>query len=291
MPTCAAIPEDAARLACYDAQPVVPLVQGSPLTRLWDLEADPDFDVNVLRPHKPNYMMPVTWMAHPDARITPNGSDLKTLDSVEAKYQLSFKFRLSRDLLGNGDLWFGYTQQSFWQVYNKAASAPFRETNYEPELMFAWRTRLHLGEMKVPLVGISLNHQSNGRSEPQSRSWNRLILLAGAENERTVLSARLWHRFRESAADDDNPGVEDFIGRGEVFIAHKLGQSVYHLNLRHSLRTGQEGRGSATLGWTYPLGSGVKGYVQVFHGYGESLLDYNVKDTRVGLGFLLSDWM
>jgi len=35
----------------------------------------------------------------------------------------------------------------------------------------------------------------------------------------------------------------------------------------------------------------VKGYVQVFSGYGQSLIDYNRYTNGVGIGFALSDWI
>jgi phospholipase A1 len=34
----------------------------------------------------------------------------------------------------------------------------------------------------------------------------------------------------------------------------------------------------------------VRGYVQVFSGYGESMVDYNWKQTTVGAGISLADW-
>jgi len=49
--------------------------------------------------------------------------------------------KLGDDLAGrNGDLWFGYTQVSYWQLFNSEISAPFRETNYEPEVYVSFLT-------------------------------------------------------------------------------------------------------------------------------------------------------
>ena len=43
--------------------------------------------------------------------------------------------------------------------------------------------------------------------------------------------------------------------------------------------------------WTHPVfpsrPDGLRWYVQVFHGYGETLLDYNHSQTSIGLGFTL----
>ncbi|MEC9082259.1 MAG: phospholipase A, partial [Pseudomonadota bacterium] len=91
--------------------------------------------------HQPNYILPITWVDDPNA--LPSSPRLGAIDydynleNEEAKYQISFKVPLLTGIFDDRTtFWFGYTQKSFWQVYNQDESAPFRETNYEPELFF-----------------------------------------------------------------------------------------------------------------------------------------------------------
>ena len=48
--------------------------------------------------------------------------------------------------------------------------------------------------------------------------------------------------------------------------------------------------GALQAEWSFPLLKWVGGYVQYFVGYGESLLDYNHRVNRIGIGFILVDW-
>ena len=57
------------------------------------------------------------------------------------KFQLSLAFPLWRGILGdNSLLGASYTQKSWWQLSNSKESAPFRETNYEPQLFLGFAT-------------------------------------------------------------------------------------------------------------------------------------------------------
>ena len=73
--------------------------------------------------------------------------------------------KLWQDILGtNMDLWAAYTQLSLWQFYNTEFSSPFRETNYEPEILLNYRTDTDIfGLMRSRFIQVGLNHQSNGR--------------------------------------------------------------------------------------------------------------------------------
>ena len=52
-----------------------------------------------------------------------------------------------------------------------------------------------------------------------------------------------------------------------------------------------ENKGAVELNWSFPLAGQIKGVIQCFYGYGETLLDYNEIDQRIGFGFLLADWL
>jgi len=62
------------------------------------------------------------------------------------------------------------------------------------------------------LLGLSLNHQSNGRSDPLSRSWNRVIAIAGFEHDDRTVMLRPWWRIQEAPANDDNRDIETSSG-------------------------------------------------------------------------------
>jgi phospholipase A1 len=316
---CVAIVDNDARLSCYDrlhrrpaqpaavsaaptspipptsAAPALSARQASTLASRWDLDAaqGPSF---APRAYKPTYLLPATWTDHINrspSSPAPGHTELveQNLKAVEAKYQISLKARFSQDLAGSGlSLWGGYTQSSRWQVYNGAASRPFRETNYEPELMLVWPLKLPLFGWDLRLASLSLNHQSNGRALPLSRSWNRVIATLAAERGDWVAEFRPWVRITESHTDDDNPDIEDHVGRAELRLGRYTRDHALTLQLRHSLRSGSRSRGSAQLEWVFPLSEALHGYLQVFSGQGESLVDYNVRQTKLGLGITIAGW-
>ena len=310
---CVTLPRDADRLACYDQvhgrvvpaatqAPAPPAKRAAPRSALstrWDLD-NADGAMFSPRAYRPVYILPATWTDRVNRRPTsptPGNSVGNDLELVvpETKYQISLKAKLGDQLLGTPvSLWGGYTQSSRWQVYNGAASRPFRETNYEPELMLVWPLQTKLLGWQIRMASVSLTHQSNGRSLPLSRSWNRVIGTVALERDGWVAELRPWLRIRETPADDDNPDIEDHIGRGELLLGRfwtsAWGDQALTLQLRHSLRGGQRSRGSAQLDWVFPLKSALHGYVQVFSGYGESLIDYNQAQTKVGIGVTIAGW-
>ncbi len=261
----------------------------------WELSPESKLGTFNIRGYKPVYVMPVFATSNQNEQpSSPNPVDNAQsgkLDNVEAKFQLSLKAKVWQGVFGDtGDLWVGYTQSSRWQVYNSEMSRPFRETNYEPEAMLVFNTHYNIFGWEGRLLDIGVNHQSNGRSDPLSRSWNRVIADVGLERDGWTVSLRPWWRIPESGRTDDNPDISDYMGRGEVQIVHEWRGQEFGMLLRHSMRGGDRSHGAARFSWSFPVAGNLRGYVEAFKGYGESLIDYNHNATYLGVGISLLDW-
>ena len=279
-----------------DADLIANAGRGSLLDSRWELAKDSKLGVFQLRGYKPLYLLPAFWTSRVnETPSSPNPDNTVTepqaLQDIEAKFQLSFKTKFAENVFGdNGDIWGAYTQSSRWQVYNGEESRPFRETNYEPEVMLVFRNNYSIAGWKGRMAGIGINHQSNGRGDPLSRSWNRVVFSFGLDRDNWALVLRPWYRVKESARDDNNPDIEDYIGRGDALLVYNRNGHELSLAARHSLRGGDRAHGSLQFDWGFPINNLLRGHVQVFDGYGESMIDYNHKATYVGIGFALLEW-
>ena len=314
---CHAIPNDAQRLACYDAAtarpttapreaaPLTPIPAGpasapeqparptSMLDESWGF--DPASPRYVIGFHRPNYLLPVRYTSDVNNRpftplFTAAGVPPQDLDDIEAKFQLSFKARVWTTDDRRWGVWGAYTQQSHWQVYHsdEQVSKPFRETNYMPELFLSFRPGIELpGGFNWRLINAGYVHQSNGRSDPLSRSWDRLFAELGVDRDNLALSLRGWFRLKEDSRTDDNPDITDYYGYAELSGLYRWRDHSFLLSGRGNWNTG---KGAIHAAWTSPRLLGLfRGYVQFTSGYGESMIDYNHKQTTIGAGIALSD--
>lgn len=260
------------------------------------LESVADANPYTIVPYKPNYIV----MTYND-KVNEEPYNLtndEEVDRVEAKFQVSLKIPLVKNLFGTDTaLTAAYTQQSWWQVYNSDISAPFRETNYEPEIWIDWwGLEYELFGFRGRNLRFAFNHQSNGRGGDLSRSWNRVYLSTVLEAENLVVVPRVWYRIPEDDKDypgdpsgDDNPDIEKYLGYGDITAAYKFNQHTFSMLLRNNLRS--DNKGGVQLDWSFPLTDNLRGYVQYFNGYGESLIDYDAYTQRIGLGVQLTDWL
>ncbi len=240
----------------------------------------------LLHPYDPNYII-YTNTTHINKAAAGIYGQSKNFATDEAKFQLSLSFPVWRAIVSdNSLLGASYTQQSWWQITNTAESSPFRETNYQPQFFLAWLTDYSFAGWVVREIELGLNHQSNGRAEPASRSWNRAYARLMAQRGNWQVDLKPWVRFTEQADKDDNPDIIKYMGHYRLKAGYAWGDSVLSLECRYNWNSGY---GAAEIGWSYPVTRHVRFYAQLFSGYGESLIDYNFRQTRAGLGIMLND--
>ncbi|WP_062374289.1 phospholipase A [Halomonas sp. KX33721] len=253
--------------------------------RQWEQESSRNpFSITT---HRTNYLFPVSYNTNQDANNFREVTDASGPNNNEVKFQFSAKFNLAEDIFGNvGDVYFAYTQRSWWQAYNTDASSPFRETNYEPEVFIdfdnAWSA---LGWVNTR-NRIAFNHQSNGRSDPLSRSWNRVYLESTLQRGDWALTLAPHWRVPESDGDDNNPDIERFVGYGDIRLAKRLQNNhEFAGQLRGNPSTGNYG---TQVDYSWPAFNSVRAHVQYYYGYGESMIDYDNRVHRLSLGFSLN---
>jgi len=242
--------------------------------------------------HKPTYILiaAYNWSGINEEPFIAAGEDASFKDT-EAKFQVSLKFPLVEDLFGNnGDIYAGYTNRSFWQVYDSTDSSPFRETNHEPELWFSWNTRWRFLGVTNRAVRAGYVHQSNGRAGTLSRSWNRLFAEFIFEKGKYSGSFKPWWRIPEDRDRDDNPDINDYLGYFEFLNVYTKRKHSFSLMVRNNLRS-SDNRSAVQMEWNFPLLKYLDGYIQWFNGYGESLIDYNRHVNSFGIGVSLTDWL
>jgi len=267
------------------------------LAARWELEDSLSNGNFLLTSYKPVYVLPGVWSSSPNGRpyrsdrSAPPDPEPIPLNAVECKFQFSFKTKVVQGLFKNrGDIWVAYTQSSRWQVYNRGLSRPFRETNFEPEVILVIPMNFRIFGLRVRMLSAGLDHQSNGSTDPYSRSWNRVIGQVGLERGRCTVLLRPWWRFPEGRLDD-NPGITGLVGNGELIFIYQHRSHVISAQVRSALVDAPLKGGSVQGDWSFTISGHLKAHLQIFHGRGENLLDYDHKQTTIGLGVSLLDWL
>ena len=270
----------------------------TPLSQMYDLDANDPHGILTVREHNPMYLMPIWYNSSPNyapsspTRGAASQERFSDQKRIETKMQVSFKSKIAEDLFkSRADLWFGYTQKSDWQIYNQGRrSAPFRNTDYEPEIFITQPVKAQLpwgGRLRM--LGVGFAHQSNGQSRPESRSWNKVYAMAGMEWGKLTVIPRVWMRlFDSSGEDNDNPDLTKYLGYGDVKLQYRLNDKHnFSTTLRYNPKSGY---GAAEAAYTFPIKGKLQGVVRGFHGYGESLIDYNHKQSGIGFGLMFNGW-
>ena len=193
----------------------------------------------------------------------------------ELHFEFSFERPITYDALGLGEkISFAYAQNSWWQITQD--SAPFRESNYRPEL-YVSAPLPFADELKIGAM-----HESNGKGGEESRSWNRLYAQSTWSADGFSITPRAWYAFW---LDRTNKDIADYMGYGDLRASYTFGKQRLSALWRNNLHFDGSNRGAIELNYSFPIfNSGFYGYLRYFNGYGESLADYKRSVNKIGIG-------
>ena len=193
----------------------------------------------------------------------------------ELHFEFSFERPITYDALGLGEkISFAYAQNSWWQITQD--SAPFRESNYRPELYVSTPVPF-ADELKIGAM-----HESNGKGGEESRSWNRLYAQSTWSADGFSITPRAWYEFW---LDRTNEDIADYMGYGDLRASYTFGKQRLSALWRNNLHFDGSNRGAIELNYSFPIfNSGFYGYLRYFNGYGESLADYKRSVNKIGIG-------
>lgn len=240
-----------------------------------------------------------------------------TNNGAQVKFQISMKFRLLEPNLyvlkyNLFPAYIGYTQKSLWNEGQH--SMPFEESNYNPEFFLDYPVDAGIiGRLKLRnIVLCPFEHESDGLTGVQSRSWNRQYVLIkfGVEStenleiensflsDRAAVYIKLWQASGYSDQDAYLKSIGgtgkflDYMGRGEISVSVRnflWGGSLKNHQLdiktpifRNSHRDSYEFEFRQQLPYmNFSL------YMQYWYGYGETLLRFDRFGRRgfAGLSF------
>lgn len=253
--------DDRLRLACYDnayrrlqasGEPAAHVQvtasdsgrESSPMSKTWELGPNDKRNAFVVRTYLPNFLLPLHYTSSlnrsPRSPTHPASTNNPDYTPVEAKLQISLRAKIVENLfLPGADLWAAYTQHSLWQLWDSGDSSPFRSTDYQPELIYVIPVPERIGTLpmgwNLRMLQLGFAHQSNGQSDPLSRSWNRITLGAGLEHGEFSVNLRANQRVKLQG-NDDNPDLADYVGRGELNVAWSPGPTNLSLTWRSNFK-------------------------------------------------------
>lgn len=205
--------------------------------------------------------------------------------TADAKYQVSFKYLLTRNTLPfDSYLFLTYTQKAFWDVYDR--SKPFKEINFNPGLNLGFP----VFDRKDELLGMAFlkaEHESNGRDSIYSRSWNRISLAFHVNlKKRTTLSAEIWFPFKYKK---DNPDIIDYVGLGELNFSYKIepDQWAVDVMLQKGLNWDWKGAFRTRLLYSPFSTESINIMMEWYYGYSESLIAFEQLRSMLRIGILM----
>lgn len=201
----------------------------------------------------------------------------------QAKFQVSLKYNLFHPAT---KLYLGYTQTSFWDILNE--SSPFKTTDYKPEIFFAQKTKKYLIQ-----IGL-YEHNSNGRDGKESRSIDKSYLKLGYNFGLVGIESKVFYAYNIEYGNRD---ILEYKGIFDCKLKINFPDKTYFKKTQIYYKFGIGGKKRLNNNSWHEIGFKFRTILPVFkpywfwqiwHGYGENLLDYNKKETKFRAGIILN---
>ncbi len=227
---------------------------------------------------------------------TSESREIGVNDRTQAKFQVNINFRLAGWEESRSGFYFGYSQLSFWHIFNP--SSPFFENNYRPEAFFYYDAAASdETPWYKPALKLSLVHESNGLSGDTNRGWDRIVAAADfgeSPEARFSAGASFWYILGQSH------NLDDYLGRGELRFVLNLPRYFDRLKIGIGVTSRFRYKEPQFINYELntffnPFADAKSGFqwlpsfmVQYFNGKGENMREYNrhVSSLRIGVAFL-----
>ena len=135
--------------------------------------------------------------------FTPHQLNYAIIGKDDALTQISFKYRLGRDW----NTYLAFTNVVKWDIYE--SSNPYYDINFKPEIFYRFTPELE----DLISVDVGFWHESNGRDEEESRSWDQLFARFNTLFEINSM-ALAWetHLYYELNTGGTNEDIGDYLG-------------------------------------------------------------------------------
>lgn len=203
-------------------------------------------------------------------------------NNSDGKFQISFMQRLTNSILPfKSYLFLSYTQLAFWDIYKD--SFPFSDINFNPTIGIG--RALNYKNRFLGTIMFQIEHESNGKDETNSRSWNKVsfgsILIL---NRHWTIQSKIWIPIVDGEANQNIVSYKGWSHTGIDYNNRRL-----NVGLLATKRAGKFFNYNITANMSYKLFKNENQhlFIEYYQGFGENLLMYNEYRHRIRIGFVI----
>ena len=206
----------------------------------------------------------------------------------DVKFQVSISQRLTKSTLPfNTYLFLFYNQKVFWNVFEN--SMPVHDFNFNPGIGVS--KLLIAKDRVIGKASLLIEHESNGRDNDTSRSWNKISLCGSIYiSPQFMIHAKYWIPIVDGQHNRD---ILRYCGIFQNGLQVMSNDKKYGMAITLVKRQGWNLNFNTIVELNYRLFKKDNQYMflQYYNGYGDNLLDYNKFHSRLRFGIVIKpDW-